>query len=58
MTKVKEFEFDYYHLLNVRIGKYEQTTVFDNDTVIILLLENIFAMSTLPNFELYMLDLR
>ena len=35
--------------LNVRIGKYQQTTVFDNDTVISLL-EGIFAMSTLPKF--------
>ena len=36
-------------MLNVRIGKCKQTTVFDNDTVK-LLLEDIFAMSTLPTF--------
>ena len=39
--------------LNVRIGK--QTTVFDNDTVM-LLLEDIFVMFTLPKFEFNMLD--
>ena len=42
--------------LNVRIGKYKQTTLFDNDTVMSLL-EGIFVMFTLSNFESYMLDL-
>ena len=35
--------------LNIRISKYKQTTVFDNDTVM-LLLEDIFAMFILPIF--------
>ena len=43
-------------MLNVRIGKYKQTTMFDNDAVMSLL-EGIFAMCTLPNLEFYMLDL-
>ena len=42
--------------LKVRIVKYKQTMVFDDHTVK-LLLEDIFAMSALPYFEFYMLDL-
>ena len=42
--------------LNVEIGECKQTTVFDDNTVMSLL-EGVFAMSTLPFFLFYMLDL-
>ena len=57
--EVKELEFGYYHFRHAECQnrQYNQTTVFYNDTVMSLL-EGIFAVSTLPNFEFYMRDLR
>ena len=49
----KELEFGTYHLRS----QNWQTMVCDDHTVM-LLLEDIFAMSTLLNFEFYILDLR
>ena len=51
VTEVKELEFGIYHFhtLKAKMDKYEQTTMLENFTVF-LLLENIFAMSTLLFF--------
>ena len=44
-------------MLKVTISKYKQTPVFDDHTVM-LLSEDIFSMSTVPNLEFHLLDLQ